>query len=51
MQIKDLILGAKAAETVASREEWRGDRPAQFSVPEGKLVEAVKEVLARHGIQ
>jgi histidyl-tRNA synthetase len=51
VQIKDLILGARAAETVASREEWRGDRPAQFSVPEGDLVKAVQEVLARYGIR
>src|SRR5690606_3449497 len=34
VQIKDLILGAKAAEEIASNEEWRKGRPAQFSVPE-----------------
>jgi len=51
VQIKDLILGAKAAEEIASNEEWRKGRPAQFSVPEEKLVEAVKDVLARHGIK
>ncbi|HEX5778600.1 MAG TPA: ATP phosphoribosyltransferase regulatory subunit, partial [Xanthobacteraceae bacterium] len=51
VQIKDLILGAKAAEDIASNEEWRKGRPAQFSVPEGDLVKAVREVLARHGIK
>ncbi len=51
VQIKDLILGAKAAEDIASNEEWRKGRPAQFSVPEGELVQAVREVLARHGIK
>jgi histidyl-tRNA synthetase len=51
VQIKDLILGAKAAEEIASNEEWRKGRPAQFSVPEGELVQAVKDVLARHGIK
>jgi histidyl-tRNA synthetase len=50
IQIKDLIEGAKAAAAIASNQEWRSSRPAQFSVPEEKLVEAVREVLARHGI-
>ncbi|HWK87697.1 MAG TPA: histidine--tRNA ligase [Xanthobacteraceae bacterium] len=49
VQIKDLIEGAKAAAAIASNKEWREARPAQFSVPEGDLVKAVKEVLARHG--
>ena len=48
VQIKDLIEGAKAAAAIASNQEWRSSRPAQFSVPEDKLVEAVHEVLARH---
>ena len=48
VQIKDLIEGAKAAQSVASNEEWRAERPAQFAVSEEKLVEAVREVLARH---
>jgi histidyl-tRNA synthetase len=50
VQIKDLIEGAKAAAAIASNKEWRETRPAQFSVPEAKLVEAVREVLDRHGI-
>jgi histidyl-tRNA synthetase len=50
VQIKDLIEGAKAAAAIASNQEWRSSRPAQFSVPEDKLVEAVHEVLARHDI-
>jgi histidyl-tRNA synthetase len=48
VQIKDLIEGAKAAAAIASNQEWRETRPAQFSVKEHKLVEAVQEVLARH---
>lgn len=48
VQIKDLIEGAKAAGAIASNQEWREARPAQFAVPEEKLVEAVREVLARH---
>ncbi|MBF9195641.1 histidine--tRNA ligase [Microvirga terrestris] len=48
VEIKDLIEGAKAAQAIASNEEWKAARPAQFSVAEAKLVEAVREVLARH---
>jgi histidyl-tRNA synthetase len=50
VQIKDLVEGAKAAAGIASHEEWRESRPAQFAVPEEKLIEAVREVLARHGV-
>jgi histidyl-tRNA synthetase len=50
VQIKDLIEGKKAAEAIASNKEWRETRAAQLSVAEGDLVKAVKEVLARHGI-
>jgi histidyl-tRNA synthetase len=49
VQIKDLIEGAKAAQNIATHEEYREARPAQFAVPEEKLVEAVREVLKRHG--
>jgi histidyl-tRNA synthetase len=51
VQIKDLIEGAKAAAAIASHEEWRESRPAQFAVPQEKLVEAVREVLQRHGVK
>lgn len=48
VQIKDLIEGAKAAESIKDSKEWREGRPAQFSVAEADLVEAVRGVLARH---
>ncbi len=48
VQIKDLIEGAKAAETIKDAKEWREGRPAQFSVAEDQLVSAVKSVLDRH---
>jgi histidyl-tRNA synthetase len=51
VQIKDLIEGAKAAAAIASNQEWREMRPAQFAVPEKKIVEAVREVLARHEVK
>jgi histidyl-tRNA synthetase len=50
VQIKDLIEGAKAATAIASNQEWRESRPAQFAVPEEKLVDAVRDVLARHNV-
>ncbi|ANY77969.1 histidine--tRNA ligase [Microvirga ossetica] len=48
VEIKDLIEGAKAAGAIASNEEWKAARPAQFSVSQDKLVEAVRDVLSRH---
>lgn len=48
VQIKDLIEGAKAAAAIKDNAEWKAARPAQISVPEDRLVEAVRDVLARH---
>jgi len=50
VQIKDLIEGAKAAAAIASNQEWRESRPAQFSCAEDELVGRVREVLARHDV-
>lgn len=47
--LKDLIEGAKAAAAIKDNKEWKEARPAQVSVPEANLVEAVREILARHG--
>jgi histidyl-tRNA synthetase len=51
VQIKDLIDGAKAAAAIASNQEWRETRPAQFSCREDELVAKVREVLARHEVK
>jgi len=48
VQIKDLIEGAKLSEQIEDNVSWREGRPAQFSVPEPEMVEAVKSVLARY---
>jgi len=48
VQIKDLIEGAKAADSIASNAEWKAARPAQVSVPVSSMVDHVHEVLARH---
>lgn len=43
VQVKDLILGAKIAES-ATLEEWK-ERPSQFEVPRADLVARIKELL------
>jgi len=48
VQIKDLIEGAKLSEQIADNVSWREGRPAQFSVSEGEMIEAVQSVLARY---
>ncbi|MEM6759035.1 MAG: histidine--tRNA ligase [Pseudomonadota bacterium] len=45
VQIKDLILGAKIAET-ATHEEWK-DRPSQFEVPRTEMVAKLREILGQ----
>lgn len=45
VQIKDLALGAKLSAEIEDNTTWRESRPAQFSVKEDALVEAVKGVL------
>ena len=48
VQIKDLILGATLT-SIKDRDEYlKKQAEAQFAVPEAKLVEAVRRVLARH---
>jgi histidyl-tRNA synthetase len=49
VQIKDLIVGAELAGLSKERDDYlRKQAEAQFAVPEDRLVEAVREVLARH---
>lgn len=43
--IKDLVAGAKAAANIATNEQWKALRPAQFAVPEAELVEEVQKAL------
>ncbi len=43
VQIKDLILGAKIAES-ATLEEWK-ERPSQFEAPRDQLVAEVRRIL------
>ena len=45
VQLKDLELGAKIAET-ATHEEWK-DQPAQFEIPRADLVAEVRTILER----
>jgi histidyl-tRNA synthetase len=49
LQLKDLIEGAKAAQAIKDNVTWKAQRPAQVSVPRAGLVEAVRELVGRHG--
>jgi histidyl-tRNA synthetase len=49
--VKDLIVGAELAKLEKGRDEHlQKQAEAQRAVPEDRLVEAVREVLARHGL-
>jgi histidyl-tRNA synthetase len=50
VQVKDLILGATLTDTKDRDEYLKKQAEAQFAVPEAKLVDAVRQVLARHGV-
>jgi histidyl-tRNA synthetase len=51
VQIKDLILGAEIASLSKERDDYlKKQAEAQFAVPEDKLVEAVRDLLARRGV-
>jgi histidyl-tRNA synthetase len=50
VQIKDLIAGASLT-AIKDRDEYlKQQAAAQFAVSEDKLVEAVRQVLARHNV-
>jgi histidyl-tRNA synthetase len=52
VQIKDLILGAEIAGLSKDRDDYlKKQADAQFAVPEDKLVDAVRDVLARHVVK
>jgi histidyl-tRNA synthetase len=49
--VKDLIVGAELAKLEKGREEHlQKQAEAQFAVAEDRLVDAVRKVLARHGL-
>jgi histidyl-tRNA synthetase len=51
IQIKDLILGAGLTE-IKDREQYlKKQAEAQYEVDQSQLIEAVREVLARHGVK
>jgi len=51
IQIKDLILGAGLTD-IKDREAYlKKQTEAQYEVDQNKLVDAVREVLARHGVK
>ena len=52
MQIKDLAVGAQLAGEAKERDDYlQKQAQAQVAVKEEKLVEAVRALLAKHGIK
>ena len=51
VQIKDLILGATISDIKDRDAYLKAKADSQFAVPEEKLVEGVRKVLARHGVK
>ena len=51
IQIKDLILGAGLTEIKDCEEYLKKQAETQSEVDQGKLVDAVREVLARHDVK
>jgi histidyl-tRNA synthetase len=52
VQIKDLILGAEIAGLSKERDDYlKKQAEAQFAVPEENLVDAVRDLLVRHGLR
>ena len=50
VQIKDLILGASISQ-IKDRDEYKAAQAkAQYAVPEDKLVDEVRNLLAKHGV-
>ena len=47
VQIKDLFEGKRLSENIIDNEAWRVERPAQFSVAEDDLVDAVRTLLEK----
>ena len=43
VQVKDLIAGKERASATASNQEWRDERPGQFEVAQGELVDGGAE--------
>lgn len=48
--IKDLILGTEVSREITDNTEWRESQAAQITVPRAEMVEAVKNILDRHGL-
>jgi histidyl-tRNA synthetase len=46
--VKDLVLGKEMSKKIEDRAAWTETRPGQVTVPEAKLVETVREMLARY---
>ncbi|RDE07992.1 histidine--tRNA ligase [Pelagibacterium lacus] len=46
VQIKDLAEGAEAAASITDNAAWKAERPGQYSVPRGDMVDFVRQIPA-----
>ncbi|BBL53792.1 histidine--tRNA ligase [Bartonella quintana] len=51
IQIKDLIEGARLSHEIKDNQTWRESRPAQITVDEERLVQAVQDILISQNAQ
>ncbi|ENN89919.1 histidine--tRNA ligase [Bartonella bovis] len=49
VQIKDLVEGARLADEIKDNQTWRESRPAQITVKESEMVQAVQKILEKQG--
>ena len=47
--LKDLIVGRELASGISERTEWLEEQPSQWSIARDRLVEHVRQTLAKHG--
>ncbi|OPB30026.1 histidine--tRNA ligase [Bartonella sp. WD12.1] len=47
VQIKDLVEGMRLANEIKDNQTWRESRPAQITVKENQLIQAVKDILKK----
>ncbi|WP_102830668.1 histidine--tRNA ligase [Bartonella bovis] len=47
VQIKDLVEGARLANEIKDNQTWRESRPAQITVKENQLIQAVQDILRK----
>ena len=45
VQVKDLVAGKIASQSIADNEQWKAERPGQFEIGRGEMVAAIRKLL------